>query len=272
MMRNNEEPRAIHCKSLLRIAVLLRWLQNDMNITGLETLLKHTNCTFNTELVVWTWSHYHLMVCFYDMQEPLEHLSWREVMEVLEYVCVWLMHPGHYPYESSKCLWHQFSNPVRANNSSDVLFSTQLQHIHTLVTCRLTKHLRHTVALCTHNQAPVIVFKRDDSHMHMYTHLQKRACFSCPGLQRVDQGQGLCVWALRQTPLSKWTGPLSEWWIEWRSVWCPLEPYHPLQKGQRDRKVVFPFQAKIKSLLCPKNTHSNYNVDFGSSQYDNHSS
>lgn len=129
---------------------LLKWLQKDIKYYRSRNTFKHTNCTSNTELVVWTWSQYHLMVRFYDMQEPLECLSWSEVMEALVCVCVGgvslrLRHPGHYPYESSKCLWHHFANQVRANNIYDVLFSTPLGHSHTRLMCRQTKHLSHTI-------------------------------------------------------------------------------------------------------------------------------
>lgn len=130
-----------------------------MTITGEETLLKHTNCIFNASRVIGL-----NMALLPSNGVLLWHARAIRASIWSMFVCgIWgwctlvIAHD-----ESSKCSWHHFSNQVRANNTSDVLFSTQVSPTHThrahkLVMYTLTKHLRHIVALCTY--IPVILFK-----------------------------------------------------------------------------------------------------------------
>lgn len=213
-----------------------------MNIKGLETFLDiQTAPLVLAKMGLSTLPPYRLIVWFDDMQEPLELLSWREVMEASENVCVWslrLKHPGHYPYESSKCLWHHFSSQARANNMSDVLFSTQvgptnthtlINWAHKLVLCTLTKHLEHIVALRTHSHAPV-------PHAFVYRLTEKSMFFLSWFTARGSGTGSVCLSTETDSPV--------------KIDWSTLSVVERMEVSLMSAGTLSPTEKKEKGLKC----------------------
>lgn len=246
---------------------LLKWLQKDIKYYRSRNTFKHTNCTSNTELVVWTWSQYHLMVHFYDMQEPLECLSWSEVMEALCGVfkaeapwslSIWklkvLVTSFRQPSESKQHLWCFIQHTVRSLT-------------HTRLMCRQTKNISATLYTTTSYSIEKLF-----SYAHGYTLTEKSMFFLSWFTARGSGTGSVCLSTETDSPV--------------KMDWSTLRVVDRMEVSLMSAGTLSPTAKKAKgskSDLSYSGQDKNHyhvlhtpiqiiNVDFWNSQYDNHSS